>query len=338
MALHNVTGQNRAKRFLKQLIATGQLPHALLFSGMAGIGKSAMAREFAKAVNCLQRDHGDCCDQCSACRKMTTGQHPDLLWVRSEGTTIKIDQIRELRKRLRFSPFEGPWRLVVIEDAQNLREEAGNALLKLLEEPPGQNIFLLLALEPQMLLPTIVSRCCQVRFQPLDSAWIEAQLVKTHGIAPELAHAVARIAEGSLDRALWLVEDQNLQRWQDILQNISGLGDLTMIDFFALMGRWVKESKDLEQDFQWIKLWMRECILTRLNREHQPVLQPDAGRSSTVRDVSIDALFQLYEHIEQAEQLLRQNANKQLTLESVCLALKDSLYGESGRNSVSQRR
>jgi DNA polymerase III subunit delta' len=227
---------------------------------------------------------------------------------------------------------------VVIEAAQNLREEAGNALLKLLEEPPGHNILVLLALEPQMLLPTIVSRCCHVRFQPLDADWIETHLMADHGVAAERARQVSRIADGSLERALWLVEEERLKHWQTVMHNVASLGDLTMLDFFDLMGRWAKESKDLEQDFQCIKLWMREHILARLIEGHQPALQPDAKTWSAVHGVSIDALFQLYEHIEQAELLLRQNANKQLTLEGVCLALKDNLYGESGRNTVSQRR
>ena len=112
------------------------------------------------------------------------------------GPTIKLDQIRSLKQRLSFRPFEGKWRIVIIEDAQDLREEAGNALLKLLEEPPKQNLFVLTALEPQMLLPTIVSRCCHVRLQPLEEIWIERYLLEAQGLTPPQAKKIAAMADG----------------------------------------------------------------------------------------------------------------------------------------------
>ena len=206
MALRDVLGQERAKRFLRHLLHLGKLPHAVLLSGMAGIGKATLAREFAKLLNCLDPQQGDACEACASCLKMRDGHHPDLVWIKSEGAFIKLDQIRSLKQRLAFRPFEGRWRIVVIEEAQELREEAGNSLLKLLEEPPRQNLFLLTTLEPQMLLPTIVSRCCHVRLQPLEEVWIERYLTETQGLSPVQAQQLATLAEGSLERAKALTE------------------------------------------------------------------------------------------------------------------------------------
>lgn len=337
MSLQDVPGQARAKRFLKQLIRVDHVPHALLFSGMAGIGKAVVAREFTKALNCLAAQDRDACDHCISCRKIDGDLHPDLVWVTSDGAFIKLDQIRELRKRVRFRPFEGAWRVIVIQDAQKLRDESANALLKMLEEPPKQNIIILLVLEPQMLLPTIVSRCCHVRFQPLEDDWIEQHLIDTHQIPPDRAREVAQLAEGSVERAKWLVEENRILQWQEILGNIQNLHKMSMIEFFGLMTRWSQKSEDLEQDLECIKLWLRDIILSRLISDYRPSLAVD-DIPKGIRNASAQRLFSLYDQIEEAVQNLRRNANKQLTLEGICLAMKDISYGQGSRDSFSQRR
>ena len=338
MSLEKVPGQLRAKRFLKQLVRTGHVPHALLFSGMAGVGKMAMALEFAKLLNCLDPHDTDCCDVCSSCRKFDGGHHPDWVWVKKDGASIKLDQIRELKDRLRYRPFEGLWRVVVIQGAQDMREEAGNALLKLLEEPPKHNIFLLTVIESQKLLPTIVSRCCHLRFQPLEDEWIEQYLEDTYDMDADRAHEVARLAEGGLDRARWLAEENRIAHWREVLDNIRKLSEAPMIDFFTLTAQWSQKSEDLEQDLECIKLWVRDLVLSRLMMDYRSALPLDAKTLSAVQGVSVEYLFQLYDLIDRAVQRLRLNPNKQLMLEGLCLAIKDGLYGKGSWNSISQWR
>jgi DNA polymerase III subunit delta' len=337
MSLKNIPGQTRARRFLKQLMLSGHVPHALLFSGMAGIGKADAAREFAKLLNCREVKDADACDRCIPCRKIAGDFHPDFYWVRSEGAFIKLEQIRELRKRVRFRPFEGSWRVIVMENAHKLREEAANALLKILEEPPAQNLFILLTLEPQMLLPTIVSRCCHVRFQPLEDHLIEDQLLRAHSISSDRAKEIARLAEGSMERARWLAEEDRIMHWQEVLANIRKLRSLSMMEFFELTARWSQKSEDLEQDFECIKLWLRDVILSRLIHDYRPAFLVDT-RSTGMEEVSLEQLFRLYDQIEEAVQHLRRNANKQLTLEGVCLAIKDYSNGQGSRHPFSQGR
>jgi DNA polymerase III subunit delta' len=338
MAFRDVLGQERAKRFLKRLLHLCKVPHAILLSGMKGVGKTALAREFATLLNCLNPEGSDSCDACASCRKMKDGHHADLVWVRSEGVYIKLDQIRSLKQRLAFRPFEGKWRIVIVEDAQNLREEAGNALLKLLEEPPRQNLFILTALEPQMLLPTIVSRCCHVRLQPLEQTSIAHHLTTTLGLHPSQAQKIASLAEGSLDRARLLAEPDRMAHLVDILGSISKLRELSMVDFFPFAAQWAKGSEDLEQDLECIKLWVRDLVLSHLLTDYTPILQSGECTMRNAREASVERLLSLFVEIEKAHLHIRQNANRQLTLEGVCLAIKENLYGESRWNSISQGR
>jgi DNA polymerase III subunit delta' len=338
MAFRDVPGQERAKRFLARLLYLDRIPHAILLSGMRGIGKSALAHEFATLLNCLNPQGTDSCDACTSCRKMKDGHHPDLLRVTSDGAYIKIDQVRSLKQRAAFRPFEGKWRVVIIEDAQNLREEAGNALLKLLEEPPRQNLFILTALEPQMLLPTVVSRCCHIRLQPLEQASIAHHLTTSIGLHPLRAQTIAALAQGSLDRARLLAQPDRMAHLNEILGNVSKLSELPMVDFFPFAAQWAKESEDLEQDLECIKLWVRDLVLSRSLADHTPMLQAEGGTMKDFEKASVESLMSLFFEIEKAHLHLRQNANKQLTLEGVCLAIKENLYGESRWYSISQGR
>ena len=324
MAFSDIPGQDRAGHFLKRALMRGHVPHAFLFSGMAGIGRAPMALELAKAVNCLEPMDGDACGQCLSCRKIDAGSHPDFMLVepREKRVTISIEQIRELRARLAFRPFEGKWRVIIIGDARNLRAEAANAMLKMLEEPPPGNLFILIVPETQMLLPTIVSRCCHVRLQPLPDELVAGRLVEEHGADPETARRAARLAGGSLERARRLVDSARASRLQEVTGMLGRMAGAPMVDFFAMTSAWAKESEDLEADLEYIKLWVRDVLAGRIAQggDFSP-----KEEEKLLRNVPDERLLGLHETMEQAMDRLRMNANKQLTLERACLAFRDVL-------------
>jgi DNA polymerase-3 subunit delta' len=189
-----------------------------------------------------------------------------------------------------------------------------------------------------MLLPTIVSRCCHVRLQPLEESWIERYLTEKHGLVPTQAQQLAALAEGSLARARELAEPDRIEHMNGVLENVSRLNGLPMVDFFPLTAQWAKETEGLEQDLGCIKLWIRDLILSRLLAGHRPVLRSDERTMKRAQQAGVEKLLCLFTDIENAQRLIRQNANKQLTLEGVCLAIKEKLYGESGWNSISSGR
>jgi DNA polymerase-3 subunit delta' len=338
MSMANIPGQARAKTLLKKMAARSRVPHALLFTGEAGIGKGRVAQAFAKILHCGEVCEGDSCDRCSSCRKIDSGQAPDLLWVKKEGAFIKIDQVRQIKERLKYRPFEAPSRVVVIEDAHDLKEEAANAFLKILEEPPRQNVFILISLEPRMVLPTIVSRCCHIRFQPLDEDIIEGVLKEQDGLDVSVARKAARLASGSLERARKLADMDIVAAHEEIRNRIRQLHAASMIELFTLTARWAKESRDLDEDLECIKLWLRDMIHQRLTTARLTSLQ-GGGRRAAVQpeDGSFEQLFRLFDFLEQAHQQLRVNANKQLLLEGVCLAIRKTINGEGHWDSLPTR-
>ncbi|MHC1741778.1 MAG: DNA polymerase III subunit delta' [Syntrophobacteraceae bacterium] len=339
MAIRHIPGQERATRFLTQMVRKAHVPHAFLFSGIAGAGKREMALELAKLLNCLAPEGEDCCDVCASCKKAAGGTHPDFHIVRAQGAFIKIDQVRELKERLRFRPFEARLRVIIIEEAQHLKEEAANAILKILEEPPPQNLFILTVLEPQMLLPTIVSRCCHIRFQPLEDRIIQAFMSREGRLSEDQARDWSALAGGSLERARRLAESKWIEHIGGIVAELERLCEAPMTDFFSVTAQWVKKSEDLEQDLECIKLLMCACVSARLHLPMVFPLRKDESRIlSLALSVPFETLFGLYEKAEEAQIRLRFNGNKQLALEHICLAIREGLHGQSDWDSLPNRR
>lgn len=159
-----IPGNDDIKAILKEYCAAGKIPHALLFAGPCGSGKTRTAFELFKALNCAAGG-GEACSKCSSCMKIVAENHPDVSVVRPEKRWIKIDEhIRPLIAEMALKPFEGRMRCVLIEPAESLTTESSNALLKTLEEPPPQTVIVLISHMPALLLPTVISRCTVLRF------------------------------------------------------------------------------------------------------------------------------------------------------------------------------
>jgi DNA polymerase-3 subunit delta' len=166
-------GQRRLAVLLARSIARDALPPSLIFSGPAGAGMRDMALAVAQTINCLSPkglgDSRDACGSCAACTRIGRGVHPDVLVVdSSDSGSIKVDQIRDVIDRAVFRPFEGRRRVVIVDNADTMIAASQNALLKTLEEPPPSSIFILVTTRPDMLLPTVQSRCPRLRFQSAE--------------------------------------------------------------------------------------------------------------------------------------------------------------------------
>jgi DNA polymerase-3 subunit delta' len=168
MSFADLTGNAAvAGTHLQRSLQHGRLAHAYLFTGARGSGKQDLARALAQAINCTGREH-DACGQCESCRLIAKRQHPDVYWVgpESKSRRIMVDQIRELERSIVLKATMARLKVGIITDAECLNEQAQNAFLKTLEEPPARTIIILLSAEPQRLLPTILSRCLRVSFGP----------------------------------------------------------------------------------------------------------------------------------------------------------------------------
>jgi len=205
MALRDVIGQEKAVNILLRTIQRGRIPSSYLFAGESGIGKKFTAINFAKALNCAKTVSSfkfqvssegqiqnselrtpnselssspvtrhpsltfDCCDECSSCKKIDAGVHPDFLFIEPESGQIRIEEIRAIDGMLSLKPFEGKWKIVIVDEANTMNSFAANAFLKTLEEPPGDSLIILISSNPDRLPDTIRSRCSRLNFTPLSN-------------------------------------------------------------------------------------------------------------------------------------------------------------------------
>jgi len=213
-------GNDEVKESLRRLLAGGRVPGSLLFTGEHGIGKKLFALELAKALNCRNRNGVEACDECSSCKRISRStfepfssdddnrerliwsEHADLAMVRPFKQIIRVKPMRELEREANFRPFEGAVRVFVVEDADTMNDQAANALLKTLEEPPPTSHLILTTSNPTALLATIRSRCQIVRFAPIAADEVEKFLINQKSVPAPDARLLARTAQGSIGRAL----------------------------------------------------------------------------------------------------------------------------------------
>jgi DNA polymerase III subunit delta' len=329
-----IVGQAHPIRLLKTFIRNGTHPHALLFTGDDGIGKQLTAAAFAMACNCLtlaaslrQRprpDVIDACGECIPCKKIAANQHPDIIRIAPASTLIRIDQIRELLQTLALKPHEARWRVVIISDAQAMNPEAGNALLKVLEEPPDRTLIVLTARQAADLLPTVVSRCRQIRFLPLQPVDIQRLLTVSGELSPQAAMAAAALCGGSLTRAETLIDSRWQRRRQWLIQVFVQMAADTTAGLrpWLAMAEMLAAKKDLvEESLEIITIWLRDLLVVKVDPRR--VLSQDQLDQLTrsTEQFSPSRLIRQIDALEGARAALRSNTNVRLTLDAMVLQM-----------------
>jgi DNA polymerase-3 subunit delta' len=226
-----------------------EMTHAWVFTGPPGSGRSSAAVAFAQALICPNQG----CGECNECQSATTGGHPDVEVIRTEGLSIKVEEIRELLTRVAWAPSMGGWRVVVMEDADRLTESAANALLKAIEEPGTRTVWLLCAPTLHDVLPTIRSRCrhLQLRTPSIDA--VTQVLIKRDNISPTMAEFAARVSQGHIGRARYLATNESVRSNRKVIMNLPlQLGSIaaafqaaqTLIDLASEEASTSSESRD----------------------------------------------------------------------------------------------
>ncbi len=257
MRLSEFAGLDAKMEQLMRSAQAGRIVHALLFSGPHGTGKRSMAWLLAQTLLCASPGERPC-GACPACKKCLNEAHPDVHSVAPEKNAIKVEQIRRLTDDLSLASYEGGKKIAIIERADSMNESAQNALLKSLENPTGDALFILLTDAPGALLPTIVSRCLQVRFRCLEAEDC-ARVLIARGVEPGRARLLAALAQGSVGRALEIDGDADYlplrERVLGALEALNGPGGVARAT--AKIG----DVKGREADvLEILELWARDLM------------------------------------------------------------------------------
>jgi len=396
MPFRDLIDQQHARLLLQSALRSGRIAHAYLFVGPSGVGRLTAARAFAQALQC-SRGGEDACGICGPCRKVAAGTHPDLR-IFSPGRTaggeqqvvvidqvrdlkhdriiasgrtpaggehraVIIDQVRDLKHDARYQPYEGKWKIFILEDAEQMRAEAANSLLKVLEEPPPGIVIILIAESTEALLPTLVSRCQLVRFSLVAAADIAQALRARFGVPEARARFLAAISGGRVGAALAAAgaggEDDIFARRQEVLSTFRALergGVIAGLDAAESLARtgWspppppptesvrsqrandhVKSAARIRDIERWLDIalwWYRDLAIWQTTRDPALLVNLDSRDeiAAWADRTPPDHIPRVVQAIEEAKAALRRNVNPRLALEGLFAAGAAHPAGQEG--------
>ncbi len=330
-----VVGQTRAVSLLQRSLESGSLAHAWLLIGPAHVGKMTLALNLAQALNC--EASAPPCGECASCQKIASAKHADvqIIGLTSNGDSaeskpraeISIDQIRQMQHSASLPPFEGKYKVFIVDGAEHLSDEAANCLLKTLEEPVSKVIFILLTTNERLLPTTVTSRCQRLELSPLSVPEVEAALNRDWGTEPQRARLLARFSHGCLGWAILAASDDSLLRQRaeklDRLLNIINTDYEERFAYTAQLVAKFSQNRGLVQEILdlWLD-WWRDLLLVKVGC-NDIITNVDRAAMLTemARGYDLAQIKAFINSIQAAGEQLRLNANPQLVLEVLMLSI-----------------
>ncbi len=310
--------------YLQKNIAEQKFPHAVIFSGAEGIGKRLAAEICAAALLCDNQLDGEPCGTCENCRLVAAGNHPDFYVVAAEATkttrNIKIGQIRAMQSEAALRPINSARRVMIIDGAELMNTAAANCLLKTIEEPPSQTIFILLTANRSSLLMTIRSRCMTVNFDKLTAGQIRDALI-SRGVEISEAERLSVVADGSFGRALTLKDSGGIQLREEALDTLEKIsrGQFNVENIFGKGAQIAEWSRDKFADFLiHMQKILRDICFAEIMEPFNPDLVPRL-REIKIPERKISAAIEIGVEYHRR---LKSNANLRLLAEAYLFELK----------------
>jgi DNA polymerase III subunit delta' len=325
MSFSSIYGHGKQIGMLKKAMEQARIGQAYIFSGPDAIGKKTLALAFAQALNCERADQiHDACGLCLSCRKISHGSHPDIHLLQTQAQFIRIDEIRSLQAQMTFKPLEGKKRIMILDDADKMNEQAANALLKTLEEPSANNLLLLVTSRPYWLPQTILSRCRHVRFNPLSADIVASFLREKHQMETSKAVLLASLSGGSIGRALESDSEDTMAfrtKLRFLLNNADRRNPLSLLLLASYLGQ---DKKEIAEGLKILNTYFRDALVYKETACNQMVINADdlPSIASMAQRLQGEEILNNIQLVEIAQQALEMNVNKSLTLETMAFKLR----------------
>ncbi|MFZ0371351.1 MAG: DNA polymerase III subunit delta' [Halobacillus sp.] len=317
--------QPLAAQMLMNSFHKDRISHAYLFQGNRGTGKREMSILFAKSIFCKFREGAAPCQSCRDCKRVDSGNHPDLHWIEPDGQSIKKEQILHLQKEFTYTGLESNRKVYIIVDADRMTTNASNRLLKFLEEPSQQTTAMLLTESGQTMLDTIRSRCQLLAFQPLNPERVESKLIE-EGVSQSNAKILASLTN-NLTEAMEINDDDwfaNVRKL--VIQLIEVLQNKPNEGLLFINHQWMphfKERQQLQRGLDVLMLWFQDVINFYLDRENSIVFTTEQEKlEQAAMRWSRQSAAQCLSYILEAKRKINQNVHPNLVMEQLTLQLQ----------------
>ena len=323
-----IIGRADVVAHMQNAIRADKISHAYILSGESGSGKRLLSSIFAMTLQCEEQGT-EPCGRCASCKKALSGNHPDIIYVSHEKAgTVSVDEIRDqVVNDVAIRPYEGRYKIYIIDDASKMTPQAQNALLKTLEEPPAYAVILLLADNVDSLLPTILSRCVMLRLAPVSDREIKEFLMYQMHVPDYQAEIEATFAQGNIGKAKLIAENSDfLEMTENAIRQLKRSRVMEIREMVDAIKGLSGEKQNARDYLDIYTMWFRDVLMFKATKgidslifkEEVSAIRQRAGESS------YEGIQKILDAIRQADDRLRANVNFDLTMELLYLTMKEN--------------
>ena len=325
----DIVGHEQIIEHLKTAIEMGKVSHAYILNGPDLSGKMMIAEAFARALLCEKQDP-DGCGECRSCRQSDDRNNPDIIYVKHDKpNTISVDDIRtQLNNDIVIKPYSNQYKIYIVDEAEKMNQQAQNALLKTIEEPPAYAVILLLANNASALLPTILSRCVMLSLKPVADDKVKQYLMEHVQVPDYEADVCVAFAQGNIGKAVQLATSDSFNEIKNsalhLLKNVS---KMEINDIIATV-KSVSEFKiDIQDYLDFLAVWYRDILYFKATRDSNGLIFKDELNVITdqINKSSYEGIENILRGLQTAKTRLNANVNFDLTMELLFLLIKENL-------------
>ena len=323
----DILGHETIKEHFKKAIAVHKVSHAYILAGEAGMGRKSLANAFALTLLC-EKGQTEPCLECHACKQVLSGNHPDLIYVTHEKpASIGVDDIREqINDTIQIRPYSANYKIYIVDEAEKMTVQAQNALLKTIEEPPSYAVIILITTNQEAFLPTILSRCVQMKLKPLKDFTIKSYLTQNLHIAEKDADICAAFARGNLGKAIHLASsDEFKELFQKVMVLVKNVGTMDISMLLDCIREMKEQNFDIGEVLDLMQLWYRDVLMFKVTKDMNLLIFKDEYKmiNETGEKVDYAGLEAILAAIDTARTRLNANVNMELAMELLLLTMKN---------------
>lgn len=321
-----VIGHREVIEHLQKGIQENKVSHAYILAGEQGSGKRLLADIFARTLQC-QKGSIEPCGTCPSCIQAAGGNQPDIIYVTHEKASLGVDDIRnQVNGDVAIKPYSSPYKIYIIPDGEKMTEQAQNALLKTIEEPPEYAVFLLLTENINMFLPTILSRCVTLQLKPVEPKLIKKFLMEKKQIPDYLAELSAGFSQGNVGKAIRFASSEEfIERKQDTIHVLTHVDEMKNYEIMQFIKKMAEQKKDITDYLDLMLLWYRDVLLFKVTQDPNGLLFADeiSNIRKQAQDREYEKIEAIIQAIEKAKVRLKANVNFETAMELMIYVMKE---------------
>ena len=324
----DVVGHKDIINYIRNAVREDKVSHAYILNGERGAGKKMLANLFAATLLC-EKGGPDPCNECHSCRQAESGNHPDIIKVTHEKpNSISVDDIREqVNNTIMIKPYQGPYKVYIIPQADMMTTQAQNALLKTIEEPPEYTVIMLLTENADTLLSTINSRCVMLKLRNIKDTLIKKYLMETMQVPDYKADMCTAFAQGNMGRAIMLANSEHFNEIRDeAVQLLKYINEMELSEIVQAVSRITAYKLEINDYLDIIMIWYRDVLLYKATKDMDKVVFKDQIKyiKERAKRSSYEGIELIIESLEKAKARLKANVNFDLVMELLFLTIKEN--------------